>query len=95
MGNIASKYSYHIYLTNDNPRQEDPMNIISQISQGIKDKSIMTVSLDRKLAIKKALSQATTRHLVLISGKGDEKYIEEMSKKVPHNDIKYVKMLLR
>ena len=55
----------------------------------------MTVTLDRKLAIKKALSQATTRHLVLISGKGDEKYIEEMSKKVPHNDIKYVKMLLR
>ena len=95
MGTIASKYSDHIYLTNDNPRQEDPMNIISQITQGIIDKSNVTVTLDRKLAIKKALSKATKRHLVLISGKGDEKYIEEMSKKVPHNDIKYVKMLLR
>ena len=95
MGTIASKYSDHIYLTNDNPRQEDPMNIISQITQGIIDKSNVTVTLDRKLAIKKALSKATKRHLVLISGKSDEKYIEEMSKKVPHNDIKYVKMLLR
>ena len=95
MGTIASKYSDHIYLTNDNPRQEDPMNIISQITQGIIDKSNVTVTLDRKVAIKKALSKATKRHLVLISGKGDEKYIEEMSKKVPHNDIKYVKMLLR
>ena len=43
MGTIASKYSDHIYLTNDNPRQEDPMNIISQITQGIIDKSNVTV----------------------------------------------------
>ncbi len=95
MGTIAGKYSDHIYLTNDNPRQENPLDIISQISQGIKNKSIMTISLDRKLAIKKALSHATKRHLVLISGKGNEEYIEEMSKKIQHNDIKYVKMLLR
>tara|TARA_Y100000996_G_C22553071_1_gene654477 strand:+ start:2057 stop:3445 length:1389 start_codon:yes stop_codon:yes gene_type:complete len=94
MGTIASKYSDRIYLTNDNPRGEDPMSIITQISQGIIDKSIITVSLDRRLAIKRALSEASKKHLVLISGKGNEDYIEEMSKKVPHNDIKYVKMLL-
>ena len=65
-GTIAGKYSDHIYLTNDNPRQEDPMNIISQISQGIKINQY-DCFIDRKLAIKKALSHATKRHLVLIS----------------------------
>ena len=95
MGEIANKYSDFIYLTNDNPRSENPMKIINQISKGIINKNILTIFPNRRLAIKRAISSATKKHLVLISGKGDEDFIEESSNKIPHNDIKYVRMLLR
>ena len=95
MGHVASKYSDVIYLTNDNPRHENPLFIIKEISDGISSNVKCSIIPDRKKAIKEALSHSNRNHLVLITGKGDEKYIEQKSKKIPHNDIKYVKMLLR
>ena len=72
MGEVASKYSKHIVVTSDNPRFEEPKKIIEDILNGIDDKSNVIVIEDRKEALKKAISLANDKSVVLILGKGDE-----------------------
>ena len=73
MGEVASKYSKHIVVTSDNPRFEEPKKIIEDILNGIDDKSNVIVIEDRKEALKKAISLANDKSVVLILGKGDER----------------------
>ncbi len=73
MGRVASDMADFCIITNDNPRSEDPDDIINQIKQGIK-KDNYEVIPDRVLAIKKALSIASKGDIVLIAGKGHENY---------------------
>lgn len=73
MGKVASKYSKHIVVTSDNPRFEEPKKIIEDILNGIDDKSNVIVIEDRKEALKKAISLANDKSVVLILGKGDER----------------------
>lgn len=73
MGNIAATYSSQVIVTNDNPRTEDPMKIIDQITEGIK-KDNYIVEPDREAAIKKAIEESEVNAVVLISGKGHEDY---------------------
>ncbi|MCT7516785.1 UDP-N-acetylmuramoyl-L-alanyl-D-glutamate--2,6-diaminopimelate ligase [Aliarcobacter cryaerophilus] len=73
MGEVASKYSKHIVVTSDNPRFEEPKKIIEDILNGIDDKSNVIVIEDRKEALKKAISLANDKSIVLILGKGDER----------------------
>lgn len=72
MGKIAEKYSDLTVITNDNPRNEDPREIATQISQGFSNPP--TVILDRQEAIEFALSNAGKGDVVLICGKGHENY---------------------
>ena len=72
MGEVASKYSKHIVVTSDNPRFEEPKEIIKDILNGINDKSNVIVIEDRKEALKKAINLANDKSVVLILGKGDE-----------------------
>ncbi|HJE03855.1 MAG TPA: UDP-N-acetylmuramoyl-L-alanyl-D-glutamate--2,6-diaminopimelate ligase [Aliarcobacter thereius] len=72
MGEIAEKYSKHIVVTSDNPRFEDPKDIIKNILSGIKNKINVLVEENRKEAIKKAISLANENSVVLVLGKGDE-----------------------
>ena len=72
MGEVASKYSKHIVVTSDNPRFEEPKEIIEDILNGINDKSNVIVIEDRKEALKKAINLANDKSVVLILGKGDE-----------------------
>ena len=74
MGKIAEQYADHIYLTNDNPRTEEPEQIIDQILAGISQQASVTIELDRAKAIKQAISQAKAGDVVLIAGKGHEHY---------------------
>lgn len=73
MGEVAKKYSKHIVVTSDNPRFEEPKKIIEDILNGIDDKSNVIVIEDRKEALKKAISLANDKSVVLILGKGDER----------------------
>ena len=73
MGEIASKYSDYVIFTNDNPRTEDPENIMKDILNGVK-KDNYEVCLDRKEAIKKALDMIEKDDIVLLLGKGHEDY---------------------
>lgn len=75
MGEIAGKHSDLAIITSDNPRTEDPLEIISQIEIGIKhtDCPYLVVS-DRREAIHTAIKRAKSGDVVLIAGKGHETY---------------------
>lgn len=91
MGKIASNHCSHIILTNEDPYDEDPMQIIDEVASGI-DKPIYEKILDRRSAINKAISLARTGDTVLITGKGTDPYIMEAENtKTPWSDSKVAK----
>jgi UDP-N-acetylmuramoyl-L-alanyl-D-glutamate--2,6-diaminopimelate ligase len=73
LGEIANKYSDIIIVTNEDPYDENPMDIINSVASGVKEKAIKI--LDRRDAIKKALSLANKNDLIVITGKGCEPWI--------------------
>lgn len=75
MGSIAQQYSDLIIVTSDNPRYEEPIDIIEDILRGIdKNNDNYIVIKDRKNAIKKAINVAKEGDIILIAGKGHENY---------------------
>jgi UDP-N-acetylmuramoyl-L-alanyl-D-glutamate--2,6-diaminopimelate ligase len=78
MGEVACEYSDKAIFTSDNPRSEDPQQILNEMEAGLssaaKRKYISIV--DRRQAIKTAVSMANAEDIVLIAGKGHEKYQE-------------------
>ena len=95
MGIVAKKYSDKIILTDDNPRNEGPMSIISDIHKKIKDKSNIYIIPNRKKAMRKALSMSTKDTIIVFSGKGNEDNIIYNDKVIGHNDINYLTTLLK
>ncbi len=74
MGEIAAKNSFLAIVTNDNPRNENPMDIINDIVSGMKGYSNYAVIPDRRKAIAYAIATAKHDDIVLLAGKGHEKY---------------------
>lgn len=72
MGKIAENYADKIYLTNDNPRSEDPEEIIAEILSGIYNQDKVEVIPSREAAIIAALKNARKGEIVLLAGKGHE-----------------------
>ena len=72
MGSIAEKYSNNIYLTDDNPRNENPSKIRKDIKKGINKSSFQELP-NRKKAIHEAIMNLNTGDLLLVAGKGHEK----------------------
>jgi UDP-N-acetylmuramoyl-L-alanyl-D-glutamate--2,6-diaminopimelate ligase len=95
MANIACEHSDKVILTSDNPRSEDPEVILSQMQEGLTPNDIKkTLKItDRKEAIKTACSFAQKGDIILIAGKGHEKYQEIKGVKHPFDDFKIVKEL--
>ena len=92
MGKIAAELSDKVYLTSDNPRNEEPEAIIAEIKNGIpSDYQPLTVIVDRKTAIESALKNARSGDIVLIAGKGHEDYQEVNGVKYRFDDRKIVK----
>jgi UDP-N-acetylmuramoyl-L-alanyl-D-glutamate--2,6-diaminopimelate ligase len=75
MGRIASEMSKKIFITSDNPRNEDPFEIIEEIKAGI-SKNNFEVIENREDAIKKAIKETEDNAVILIAGKGHESYQE-------------------
>lgn len=88
MGEVACEHSDRVIFTSDNPRSEDPEQILRDMETGLntaaKRKYIAIV--DRKEAIKTAVSLAKPEDIVLIAGKGHEKYQEIKGVKHPFDD---------
>ena len=74
MGEIAARLADQVVLTSDNPRTEDPQQILNDVLAGMPAGSNMIVEPDRGLAIQKAITLGGSGDLVLIAGKGHEDY---------------------
>ena len=94
MGRIADEKSDIFWLTNDNPRSEDPLNIIDGIKVGIKPGRSFHTQINRHKAIADALSEATDGDLVLVAGKGHEKYQIIKDTITPFDDREVIKAIL-
>lgn len=87
MGRIAEKYCEKIILTNEDPYDEDPMKIISDMRDGIKDTKSIEIIMNRREAIHKAfvyakkITKDNQNTIVIISGKGTDPYIMEANEK--------------
>ncbi|MFQ5584251.1 MAG: UDP-N-acetylmuramoyl-L-alanyl-D-glutamate--2,6-diaminopimelate ligase [Calditrichia bacterium] len=95
MGKIAEDYADLIFLTNDNPRSEEPLQIIEQIKRGIYDQSKVRVIPDREEAIITALQNAEHNDLLLIAGKGHETYQEFAGKRIHFDDREVIRHFLQ
>ena len=78
MGRIAAQFGDRVFVTSDNPRTEDPVQIVKDVEVGVReglhDDVTYEVIVDRREAIHKAIAEATTGDVVIIAGKGHEDY---------------------
>lgn len=96
MGNVASKLADCVIITSDNPRSENPEDIIKEIEKGIDGNfKNYNIEIDRRAAIERALKTATKEDIVLIAGKGHETYQIFKEKTVPFDDVKITEGILK
>ena len=93
MGEIAARESDYAIVTSDNPRGEDPMAIIREIEAGMTN-GRYSVIVDRREAIRAALSEARTGDTVVIAGKGHEAYQTIGTESYPFDDRAVARELL-
>ncbi|MDZ4743594.1 MAG: UDP-N-acetylmuramoyl-L-alanyl-D-glutamate--2,6-diaminopimelate ligase [Verrucomicrobiota bacterium] len=93
MGRVAAEWSDHTVVTSDNPRKENPSEIIAAICLGFDGKKNFEVLEDRREAIYRALQIAQDGDTVLIAGKGHETYQEFANEVVPFDDRETVREL--
>lgn len=95
MGEIAGKLADYTIVTSDNSRNEKPEDIIKEIEAGIsKTKGKYEIIVDRKEAIKKAVKMMNKRDILVLAGKGHEKYQEIGNEKIPFDEREIVKEIL-
>ena len=95
MGAIAEKLADKIIITSDNPRFENPSDIMNDIASGIKDKSNTLLVEDRYDAVKKAISIALPYDTIILAGKGHEEYQTIGLEKYPFNERAIIWDLLK
>ncbi|NNL33139.1 MAG: UDP-N-acetylmuramoyl-L-alanyl-D-glutamate--2,6-diaminopimelate ligase [Flavobacteriaceae bacterium] len=97
MANIASNLSTKVIFTSDNPRSEDPAEIIEDMEAGVEPQHFKrTMSIvDRKQAIKTACQLAQPNDIILVAGKGHETYQEIKGKRSDFDDYKIVQEFLK
>lgn len=95
MGAVACKYADKIILTSDNPRTENPDQIIQDIIEGIEEKSNLICVTDRPTAVKRALEELADDEVLLLAGKGHEDYIIKGTQKVHYSDIEELDNFVR
>ena len=96
MGNIASSLSNQVVFTSDNPRGEDPEQIIKEVEAGVRPENYKkTISItDRKQAIKTACKLAQEGDIILVAGKGHETYQIIGNQKTGFDDFEITNQLL-
>ncbi|HEY7184934.1 MAG TPA: UDP-N-acetylmuramoyl-L-alanyl-D-glutamate--2,6-diaminopimelate ligase [Vicinamibacterales bacterium] len=99
MGMVAARLSDVVVITSDNPRGEDPMRIIEEVKRGAdpetKQRGAEVLSIvDRREAIVRAVQMAAAGDVVLVAGKGHEKYQEIAGRTMPFDDIEVAREAL-
>ena len=90
MGEASSNADY-VIITNDNPRNEDPLEISKNILEGIPLNKSSDVILDRKEAIHKGVQLLKENEILLVLGKGHEKFQEIGDELYEFDDIEVVR----
>jgi len=97
MAKVACEFSNKVIFTSDNPREENPEEIIEQMKKGvnaIQQKKTLVI-IDRKEAIKTACTIADEGDIVLVAGKGHEKYQEIKGEKFLFNDVQILEETIK
>lgn len=97
MAAIATEYSTKVILTSDNPRTEDPEEILNQMEKGVQPadrKKVLRIT-DRKEAIKAACALGQKGDIILLAGKGHEKYQEIKGVKHVFDDMEVLKETIK
>jgi UDP-N-acetylmuramoyl-L-alanyl-D-glutamate--2,6-diaminopimelate ligase len=98
MGKIAFEKSDLVFVTSDNPRSENPQDILADIVAGMPSAELdkkFFVEVDRKKAISRAITMAKPDDVILIAGKGHEEYQEIKGVKHPFSDVAVAKEILQ
>ncbi len=91
MGEASGRVADYTIITSDNPRTEDPDEIVKEIEKGIqKTKGKYECIVNRVEAIKKAIKMANTKDIIVLAGKGHEQYQEINGKKYPFDEAQIV-----
>jgi UDP-N-acetylmuramoyl-L-alanyl-D-glutamate--2,6-diaminopimelate ligase len=93
MGKVASDLADTVVVTSDNPRSEDPLAIIQDVLQGAGTE--VEIDLDRRAAIRRAISLASEGDVVVIAGKGHEQGQEVAGETLPFDDRAVAREALR
>lgn len=94
IGEVATRLADEVIFTSDNPRTEDPSSIIRDIATGAGTDNYQ-IEIDRALAIYQAIANAQAGDMVLIAGKGHEKFQEIKGRKIPFSDAEVVQQVLQ
>ena len=95
MGEISGKIADYTIITSDNPRTEDPEEIVKEVESGIKrTKGKYVCIVDRKKAIEHAIKMATKNDIVVLAGKGHETYQEVNGVKNPFDEKTIIKQII-
>ena len=96
MASIASRLSDYVILTSDNPRSESPEAMLKDMEDGLKkpDKKYCISIADRSQGIRLACQNANPNDIILLAGKGHEKFQEINGEKIPFDDLLILKSVL-
>ncbi|ASM40829.1 UDP-N-acetylmuramoyl-L-alanyl-D-glutamate--2,6-diaminopimelate ligase [Campylobacter sp. RM12327] len=95
MGKIVQHYAKYSIVTSDNPRFEEPLDIINDICSGMDMSKNATCEEDRTKAIKMAIDMAKNGEIVVVLGKGDENYQEIKGVKYHYSDQETILNLVK
>ncbi|MBS0173758.1 MAG: UDP-N-acetylmuramoyl-L-alanyl-D-glutamate--2,6-diaminopimelate ligase, partial [Nitrospira sp.] len=94
IGEVATRLADEAVFTSDNPRTEDPLRIIHDMTAGAGADNYQ-IEPDRALAIYQAIANAQNNDIVLIAGQGHEKFQEIKGRKIPFSDAEIVQQVLK
>lgn len=94
MGRIAERFSDHVMVTSDNPRSEDPEQIISDVLVGFEFPEKVQTNADRATAILQVVRQANPNDVLLVAGKGHEDTQEIAGKHHPFSDQLHLQLAM-
>lgn len=95
MGEVSGRVADYTIITSDNPRTENPEDIVNDIEAGIKKTNgKYECIIDRKEAIKKAIKMANKKDIIVLAGKGHEQYQEINKKRYPFDESKIVNEII-
>lgn len=95
MGEVSGRVADYTIITSDNPRTENPEEIVKDIEEGIKKTNgKYECIVDRKEAIRKAIKMANKRDMIVLAGKGHEQYQEINKKREPFDESEIVNNII-